>query len=704
MPLAKTALIALLASMMVLPAWAQDTSPGVTPSRPIPYSQLAPKPRPKDQSVPRAVPSLAPSAAVVQATPKPPGARLSAAEPLPAPELEAYVDGLVTDAMTREHIAGVSVAIVQNGQVLLKKGYGAASLSPARRVNPDTTLFRLGSVSKTFTWIALMREVEAGRIRIDAPINLYLPEALQVRDQGFRAQVSVLNLMDHSAGFEDRALGHLIEKSVTRERSLAEYLRQERPRRVREAGLLSSYSNYGAALAGEAVSYVTGRSYERLIEDEIFVPLAMSHTTFREPRAVRAGLPAPMPQGLRSDLSEGFRWTQTGYQKRPYEYLGHLAPAGSASSTAADMARYMMALLGNGTMEGTTVFGPKAAAAFRTSIRKTPTGVNGWTHGFIEYGLPGGFKGYGHDGATLSFLSSVVVVPDLQLGIFLSTNTDTGGNLVDRFADRVVGQFYTAESPFPRAGDPRLVGMAPAFRGQYLGTRRAYGGLEATVGRLIEALEVDVTSDGKLITSGQGQSRVWTPEGDPALGRFVAADGQARLAFEMSNGRAQRMQTGLNAQSYERAAIWDWPSLMLTVAILTFLAAGATLIGIFLRNRREFRETSIQGRASLLQNVQAVLWISALTLFLGWLSKTSDVANIMYGWPGPMLLIASACANVAALLNLISLIILPGVWRGGRRVDSWNRWRKGGYAATVAIYLAFSSLLFLWGALTPWST
>jgi len=85
----------------------------------------------------------APPSLLVAAPPPPPGARLTAADPLPPLELEAFADGLIRDAMDREHIAGVTVSVVQNGQVLLKKGYGAASLSPARKVDPDTTLFRI---------------------------------------------------------------------------------------------------------------------------------------------------------------------------------------------------------------------------------------------------------------------------------------------------------------------------------------------------------------------------------------------------------------------------------------------------------------------------------------------------------------------------------------------------------------------------------
>jgi CubicO group peptidase (beta-lactamase class C family) len=706
---AKT-VFAALAAILVVPAmaWSQEAPASASPPKaPIPYTSLAPRPKPKPATAtPTAAKSVqTPLTPVAPAAPlTPSGARLAAGQALPPAELEAYVDGLVKDAMDREHIAGVTVAIVQNGQVVLKKGYGAASLSPARKVDPDTTLFRLGSISKTFTWIALMREVEAGRVRINAPVNLYLPESLQVRDQGYRTQVSVLNLMDHSAGFEDRALGHLMERNPGRERSLADYLRQERPRRVHAPGQMSSYSNYGAGLAGEAVTYVTGRPFERLLEDEIFTPLRLNHTTFREIRPAARGLPGPMPDALARDMADGYRWTPAGFAKRPYEFIGHLAPAGAASSTAADMARYMLALLNGGSLEGATIFGPKAAEAFRTPIRRTPQGINGWRHGFMEYALPGGHQGYGHDGATLSFMSSMVLAPDLNLGMFISANTETGAALTSRFGKQVVQQFYAAPQDFPRPGDPALAPLRGLYEGHYLGTRRAYGGLEAAIGRAMAGLDVQVTDDGRLVTRAGDQVRAWVPEGEAGAGRFVSTTGPERLVFDMSGGRASRILVGSNTQVFERSGAWDRPELLLMGAIATAVAAAATLAGIFLRNRREFRETSIQGRASLVQNIQAVLWLTAFGLFAIWVSKTGDVANVMYGWPGVSLLIASACMIVAAILTLLTAAILPGVWRGGRRVDSWTAWRKAGYAATTLIYMGFSGLLLVWGALTPWAT
>src|SRR5690606_8180558 len=90
------------------------------------------------------------------------GPRLAPGEPIPPAELEAFIDGAVTTAMAEHRIVGVTVAAVQGGQIVLEKGYGFADLEARRRVDPAATLFRIGSITKTFTWIEIMRLVEAG--------------------------------------------------------------------------------------------------------------------------------------------------------------------------------------------------------------------------------------------------------------------------------------------------------------------------------------------------------------------------------------------------------------------------------------------------------------------------------------------------------------------------------------------------------------
>ncbi|WP_293905872.1 serine hydrolase domain-containing protein [Phenylobacterium sp.] len=705
------AILAALAVLIAPAAVAQPAAPHATalPRAPIPYVQARPRPAPSagattTAKVPTAAPrpNLAGDAPVAAALPRQAnGARLAPAEVLDPAELEAFMDGWLADAMAREHVAGASVAVVQNGQVILKKGYGFADLASRRRVDPDRTLFRLGSISKTFTWILVMRDVEAGRMRLDRPINLYLPEKVRLPPRS--RDVLVANLMDHSAGFEDRALGQLFENAPRRIRPLDLYLRQERPRQVRTAGLLSSYSNYGAALAGAATAYVSGKTFERRVEDEIAGPLGMGHTTFREPRDERRGLPGAMPARLRGDVATGYGWRSAGFSADDYEYIGQIAPAGGASSTAADMSRYLLMLLGDGRWNGATVFGPQAARAFRTPLQRTAPGINGWAHGFMTFDLPGGYRGYGHLGHTLAFKSNLTMVPKLGLGVFVTTNSESGAKLADLLPAAMVRHFYAPPAIFPRPGSAELAAAGDPFSGDYLTTRRAYGGLEAFSDLLNGAAKVSVTRGGRLIVSRDGGDSAWVPEGPVSEGRFISAIGEERLAFRMVDGRAVNFQPANNTEILQRASFAQRPLTLILLAGLTAVAAVATLVGLAVRNRREQRQNQVQARAGLVQTLQAGLWIAAFALFGLWGMGASDAQALMYGWPGPLVVTASACALVAAALTLVTIAALPAIWQGGRRVDSWAGLRKLFFTASVVIYAAFAVLLALNGALQPWS-
>lgn len=708
MPLSRFLKLALAAAAglaFLAPASAQETPEpvaepaaapvvaAVLPSAPIPYTTIRPN-RPRRVARPTAPNSVAAAGPA-------PFVPLAAATPVEPALLEAFVDGVVREAMTSDHIAGVTVSVVQNGQVVLKKGYGFATLDPARPVDPDRTLFRIGSISKTFTWITLMKEIETGRMRLDAPVNLYLPQRVQVPDQGFDKPVTLRHLMTHTPGFEDRALGQLFERDYGRVRPMLVYLRQERPRRVREAGALPSYSNYGAALAGTAVSNVTGKTFEALAEQEIINPLGLTRTTFREPHPVKDGLPRPMDPALARDLAEGLRWTDEGYQRRAFEYLGQVAPAGSASSTAGDMARYMTTLLNGGTVDETVVFSPTAARWMRASLYRPAPEAAGWTYGFQDMPLPGGRRGFGHAGATLSFMSNMVLIPDLGLGVFIATNSETGRALADRLPAQIVEHFYMPRVETPPAGSAALVRQAEVYDGAYMTTRRSYGGMEGFVGALIGLTEVKVTPSGYLSTTDRSGVELWAATGKPGV--FRSFEGSRTLVFDIEDGRAVRAFPPSGGWALERRGPMAGPGLLSLLAGLAVAASLATLVGAAFRNRRDFRQTNLQARASLIQNTQAILWLLALGGFALWLSSTGDPADVVYNWPGPWMVLASACALLAAVLTAVTLLMLPVIWRGGRRVDSWTLGRKLRFTVTALVFAAFSLNLAYWGALTPWS-
>ena len=622
--------------------------------------------------------------------------------PLPPAELEAFVDGVVRDAMAADHIPGVTVSVVQNGQVVLKKGYGFAKLAPARPVDPDQTLFRIASISKTFTWIAVMKEVEAGRMRLDAPINLYLPEKIQVRDQGFDKPVKVIDLMSHSPGFEDRALGQLFERDPRRVRSQQVYLRQERPRRVREAGSSPAYSNYGVGLAGAAASWVSGKPFERLIESEITGPLGMTRTTFRDPEQARPELPAPMAASLKANLADGFLWTGSGWRERPYEYTSQVAPAGGGSTTAGDMARYMTMILNGGVLDGVQIYNPATAAGFARVQSRPMPGVAGFAHGFREFQLPGGRTGWGHDGVLLSFRSAMMVVPDLGLGVFVAANSETGERLSSQLTGRIVQRFYGPAPTLPEAGSPWLKDNARAFRGEFISTRRSYRGLEQFIGLIDARTVVNVTDAGYLQISSRGGSTLWVADG--TAGRFKELGGWRRMSFVMLEGRASGYYPTSGTVLYQRAGLFGGQGWLVNLALLAAIAALATLGGLLMRDRKDHRETPMQRRASLIQTTQAILWLLAMGALALWAGKAGDIAAIFFDWPGGWMLTASSCALVAALLSAVTLFMLPFIWRGGRRVESWTVGRKLGFSATTLIYVGLSLVLMTRGALVPWAS
>src|ERR1700759_5646005 len=196
-----------------------------------------------------------------------PPAITPSAHALSSADLEAWLDGYFPNALNAGDIAGGVVAVGKEGQVLLEKGYGFADFEKRVPVDPKATLFRWGSVSKLFTWTAVMQLVEQGKIDLDADVNQYLDFKIPARDG---KHVTMRNMMQHTAGFEEQAKGILTDDP--RSPSFEALLKAWVPNRVFAPGSTPSYSNYGASLAGYIVQRLSGESFDSYIEKHIFAP------------------------------------------------------------------------------------------------------------------------------------------------------------------------------------------------------------------------------------------------------------------------------------------------------------------------------------------------------------------------------------------------------------------------------------------------
>ena len=160
--------------------------------------------------------------------------------------------GSMATCRTRLHtgdIAGAVVAVVKDGQIVTERGYGYSDVENAKPVDPKLTLFRPGSVSKLFTWTAVMQLVEQGKIDLDADINKYLDFQIPPRDG---KPITMRNLMQHTAGFEEQVKDIISEDPNGP--GFEELVKRWTPTRVFDAGTTPAYSNYGASLAGYIVS------------------------------------------------------------------------------------------------------------------------------------------------------------------------------------------------------------------------------------------------------------------------------------------------------------------------------------------------------------------------------------------------------------------------------------------------------------------
>src|ERR1700744_1185625 len=197
---------------------------------------------------------------------------------LTAEDVDSWLDGYMPYALHTGDIAGAVVAVVKDGKILTERGYGFSDVEKRTPVDPKLKLFRPGSVSKLLTWTAVMQQVEQGKINLDADINQYLDFKIPARDG---KPVTMRNLMQHTAGFEEQAKGIISEDPNGT--GFEALLKQWVPERVFEAGTTQAYSNYGASLAGYIVQRVSGESFDTYIEKHIFEPLDMNHASFRQP-------------------------------------------------------------------------------------------------------------------------------------------------------------------------------------------------------------------------------------------------------------------------------------------------------------------------------------------------------------------------------------------------------------------------------------
>jgi CubicO group peptidase (beta-lactamase class C family) len=614
-----------------------------------------------------------PSAAPTEAPVPAPAAASAPGHELTAQDAQAWLDGLMPTALRTARTPGAVISIVKDGQVLFEKGYGVSDEKKNTPVDPQRTLFRPGSTSKLFTWTAVMQLVEQGKLDLDVDVNKYLDFQVPPLDG---QPITLRQIMTHRAGFEER-IKDLVAFDIP-ETPLRDVLAGNMPARIYPAGTASAYSNYATGLAGHIVERLSGMPFNDYIERNVFGPLNMKHSTFRQ----------PLPDALKSDMSVGYE--EAGKPGKGFEVV-NIPPAGSLSSTGEDMAHFMIAHLADGRYGDAQILKPETARMMHTTVTKPFPDLNGIALGFYQTNI-NGHRVIAHGGDLNYFHSDLFLFLDDHVGLFVSVNALGKEGLGEGIRDDVYHEF--ADRYFPHAEPVQAIDEATAkahaqqVAGRYQTTRRG----ETTFLSLINMIQPTVITanpDGTITTKLLLQPQTFV-ETRPYLWHQVG--GHDMLQAKVVDGKVVTWSTDYLAFAFAYEPLHGLAGLGLEVPL--FVLSLVLLLATVLAWPVGAAARKWYGAAPLSPAVRAgtrrtgIAAIAALVATIAWTALFAVVAAITT----PHL---DTWVHVVQLLSFIGFV-------GGWLVAAWNLvqrvripGRRGSTTWAALQFAAFTMLLWV---------
>ncbi len=429
-------------------------------------------------------------------------------------ELATFVDPLITAQMAKEHIPGAVFLLVQDGKVLYQRGYGLANVARRQPVDPEKTIWRIGSISKVFTATAVVQLADRGRYRLTDDVNRYLTRFKVAAT--FPEPVTFEHLLTHTAGLDEIRPGTRAETAAGL-LPLGDFLANKLIR-LRPPGRTISYSTYGITLGGYLVEQVSGLDFESYLARNVWRPLGMTRSNI------------VVPDSLRADLAQGYEYDNGANKLADWEWY-HTTPASSINASAADMGRFIMANLQSGRYGNTRILSESAARDMHRQHVTSHPKLAGFAYGFYE-GFTNGERLLQHGGNVEGFSAQLTLIPARGIGFFIASQHEPA-RLRDVVQSALLDHYFPAKVK-PAVAPARMPGYrerAPRFAGTYELNQFCHScGPDR---RQYTRVEVKANADGTISITGDPQPFV---EVSPFF--FQRVDGTGGAAFrEDASGR-----------------------------------------------------------------------------------------------------------------------------------------------------------------------
>jgi CubicO group peptidase (beta-lactamase class C family) len=356
---------------------------------------------------------------------------------LPHPKTLAELQKAMKDVLDKDHVPGAGVALVSSGQLLWCGGLGKADIATGRDITCDTE-FRVGSISKSFVALALLKLQEEGKINLEARLKDVAPEIPLKNRWASTNPVRIVNLLEHTAGFDDMEAAEVYNfKDPYNFPLLDVFTRFREPQDVRwPPSTRMSYSNPGYGIAGYLIEKITGTPFDQYIRETILRPLGMANADFPFTDANKA---------LLATAYDGNPPQVVGY---PYIYL---RPAGDLKASPGELAKLVQFVLSRGKVGEVQIVKPESIVRME-SVETTLAARSGLRlgYGLANYtSVVGGVVTHGHDGGIDGFISTYRYMPEQNWGyVVLLNGTESYQALLD--LNRMAIDFLSKDFPKPQ--------------------------------------------------------------------------------------------------------------------------------------------------------------------------------------------------------------------------------------------------------------
>ncbi|WP_408956604.1 serine hydrolase domain-containing protein [Natroniella sp. ANB-PHB2] len=478
---------------------------------------------------------------------------------------------------------------------------------------------------------------------------------------------------------------------------LYQHVRENRLARIFPPGEVTAYSNYGTSLAGYIVEVVSGVPFAEYIEENIYRPLGMKNSSFRQ----------PLPENLATNISKPYRYVDGEFQEGKFEFMSK--PAGSMSTTASDMAKFMLAYLQGGQLNGESMLMKETVnKIFREPFTFYPL-INGMAHGFIKTTF-NGRDTFHHGGGTMLYDTGFYLLPEEEIGFFIS---HSGGSylanieIFQRFMDRYLPQEEVRTLQAPEGMGKRV----KEFIGEYHQNRRILTTEDKFLSLLMGVMHVNVDDEGYLLVTHLGETNKFV-EIEPGVyhnlreGRTHDYGGDFGTIVLSTDPMGKTMLMADGPMSYSMAAWYETSGINFIMLILSILFIVGSLLywgvkGIIIRLSKKRNHSKSNGIGEKRSKVIAIIHGLFTLIFVagfmmeGAIDPVYGLPASAYSKPSPLTPLFDFVPYAMTLLSVAIVILTVVVWRK-------KYWRIAGrihYILFALATMALTWIFYFWNVL-----